>query len=429
MVTAVSTSIATGSAAEATGSLARATRDQLGKVSPQLVVVFASTAQPLGAMAAGLAAEFPDAVLLGASTAGEFTERGDVKGAAALFALAGDFRIHAGMGTGLKANAEAAVAEALGGLPAHVDGYPHRTAILLLDPLAGNGEEATLIAASLLGTDVRLAGGAAGDDLHMSQTHVACGARAASDAVVIALIFSTSPLGVGVCHGHTALSRPLRVTRAEGNVVSELEGRPAWQVWLEETRARALEAGIDVSTLSKDAEGSYLLRYEAGLASGPRDLKIRAPLARNADDSISFACGIEQGSVIRITESAPERQIESAREAARRAFAQLDGKKAAGALVFDCICRNLILGAQFSAAVRGMSEELGGVPIAGFETYGEIALDAGDMSGFHNTTSVVLAFPEGHLDGAASGPKPLPPAEACLDGAASGPKPPPPVES
>ena len=44
-------------------------------------------------------------------------------------------------------------------------------------------------------------------------------------------------------------------------------------------------------------------------------------------------------------------------------------------------------------AVRGISDELGGAKIAGFETYGEIALDVGDMSGFHNTTSVVLAFP------------------------------------
>ena len=34
-------------------------------------------------------------------------------------------------------------------------------------------------------------------------------------------------------------------------------------------------------------------------------------------------------------------------------------------------------------------------PLAGFETYGEIALDAGDMSGFHNTTTVVLALPRG----------------------------------
>ena len=75
--------------------------------------------------------------------------------------------------------------------------------------------------------------------------------------------------------------------------------------------------------------------------------------------------------------------------------AQLGGVAPAGALVFDCICRNIILGPVFTDAVRGMSEELGGAPLAGFETYGEIALDKGDMSGFHNTTSVVLVFPEG----------------------------------
>jgi methyl-accepting chemotaxis protein len=61
--------------------------------------------------------------------------------------------------------------------------------------------------------------------------------------------------------------------------------------------------------------------------------------------------------------------------------------------VFDCICRNLILKDGFDRAISAMSEALGGAPLAGFETYGEIALGAGDLSGFHNTTSVVLAFP------------------------------------
>jgi methyl-accepting chemotaxis protein len=71
----------------------------------------------------------------------------------------------------------------------------------------------------------------------------------------------------------------------------------------------------------------------------------------------------------------------------------MGGASCAGAIVFDCICRNLILGSEFSSAVKGISQELGGAPLAGFETYGEIALDAGDMSGFHNTTTVVLTFP------------------------------------
>jgi methyl-accepting chemotaxis protein len=60
--------------------------------------------------------------------------------------------------------------------------------------------------------------------------------------------------------------------------------------------------------------------------------------------------------------------------------------------VFDCICRNLILGDRFADAVRAIADELGGAPVAGFETYGEIALCEGDLSGFHNTTSVVLAI-------------------------------------
>lgn len=47
----------------------------------------------------------------------------------------------------------------------------------------------------------------------------------------------------------------------------------------------------------------------------------------------------------------------------------------------------MILGGDFQVAVRAISEELGGVPLAGYETYGEIALAAGDMSGFHNTTT------------------------------------------
>jgi methyl-accepting chemotaxis protein len=374
-------------------TLAEGARRKLEGSEPALVLVFASTKQPLGDLVPEVVRLFPASMVLAASTAGEFTEVGDAKGAACIFALAGQFKVFAGMGTQLKVSAESAVSQALEGLPRQVHGYPHCTALLLLDPLAGNGEEATLIAASLLGDQVRLAGGAAGDDLRMKATQVACGGRTESDALVVALVFSKAPLGVGVCHGHEPLSSPLKVTRAEGNVVSELDGRPAWDVWRENTRERAASHGLDVEAIPEEGEGAYLLTYEAGLASGT-GYKIRAPLSRGRDGSISFACGIPDGSVIRITESVPERQVESAREAARRARAQLGGRDPAGAIVFDCICRNLILGKDFARAVRGISEELGNAPLAGFETYGEIALDAGDMSGFHNTTSVVLAFPK-----------------------------------
>ena len=391
METHVVTASATGTAATATAQLVADLRRDLNGEDPALVMVFSSTTQPLGDVAGLLTAAFPGAQVLGASTAGEFTERGDTKGAVCAVAVAGAFKVHAGMGTGVRANPEHAVARALDGLPRSLAGYEHRTGILLIDTLAGKGEEVTLIAAAELG-DEPLAGGGAGDDLEMKATVVSCGARAASDAVVIAQIFSKAALGLGVCHGHTPLSQPLKVTRAHGNIVEQIEGRPAWDVWREHTRDAAKAQGIDVDALASADETSFLLRFEAGLAAGEA-YKIRAPLSRTAEGAIHFACGIPEGAVIRITESAPKEQVASAREAARRAKDKLGGRPAAGAIVFDCICRNLILKDRFGDAIRGMVDELGGVPLAGFETYGEIALDAGDMSGFHNTTSVVLAFP------------------------------------
>ena len=392
MHTHVVTASATGTAAEAAAKLvADLKRDLAGEV-PALVMVFASTQQPLGEVAAPLAAAFAGTPVIGASTAGEFTERGETKGAVCAVAIAGAYKVYSGIGSGVQAQPERAVAQALEGLPRAVAGYPYRTGILLVDTMAGNCEEVALIAAGELGADEPLVGGAAGDDLKMVSTFVSCGARAANDAVVLAQIFSKAPLGVGVRHGHRPLSAPLRVTKAHGNLVEQIEGRPAWDVWREATRDAAKLQGIDVDALAAADDTTVLLRFEAGLAAGA-EYKIRAPLSRTVEGAISFACGVPEGAVIRITESTPKDQIESAREAARRANAKLGGRPAAGAIVFDCICRNLILNAEFGSAVRAMVEELGNVPLAGFETYGEIALDAGDMSGFHNTTSVVLAFP------------------------------------
>jgi len=392
--TTVATALAKGTVDSVARELVETLRTGLYGAEPQLVLVFASPEQPLSSLAPLVAKQFPTATLLGASTAGEFTESRVEKNSTAAIAVAGDYRICAGMGCGLKTNPEAAVASALNGLPTELRGYPYRTALLLLDPLAGNGEEAALIAASMLGEKVALAGGAAGDNLRMIATEVACGAEARGDALVIGLIYSKSPLAIGVRHAHRPLSPPLRVTKAEGAIVYEVEGRPAFDVWREQTKEHAKSVGIDVYAMPAEDEGGYFLCYEAGLSTGS-EYKMRAPLSRNADGSINFACGIAEGAVIRITESDAPRQIDSAFQAARIARDKLSGKKVAGAIVFDCICRNLILGAQFETATSGISKELGGVPIAGFETYGEIALDAGDMSGFHNTTSVVLAFPAG----------------------------------
>jgi methyl-accepting chemotaxis protein len=395
MKTHIATASAGGAGEKAAQDLITQLERQLGAEQPKLVMLFASVAQPLEVLVPHLRRRFEGAVLLGSSTAGEFTEAGDTTHCAAAFALAGDYRVFAGVGLGLRANVEKATGDAIAQIPTSVEGYPYRTGLLLLDPLAGNGEEATLVTSMLLGPDVSLVGGAAADDMQMKATHVACNNRIASDAITIAMIFSKKPLGMGVSHGHEPLSGLMRVTKADGPTVHEIEGRPAWEVWKEASRASALRRGIAPETIPEaELFARYLNVFEAGLDNGSAEYKIRVPLSCGADGSMTFACGIPEGTMLCVMESKEANQIESARRAAARAKAQLGaGATPAGALVFDCSCRKSILGDNFKQAVRAMSDELGGAPLSGFETYGEVALNAGDMSGFHNTTTVVLAFP------------------------------------
>ncbi len=371
-------------------------RQGLDDQSPVLVMAFCSTEHDLTGVLSTLGAAFDGARVLGCTTAGEFIESGDTKGTVSAVAVAGDYKVYAGMSAGLKADPDGCLDAALGGIPRQVDGYDHCTAVLLLDPLAGTGEMATLLAAQKLGFTIPLAGGAAGDDLKFEETLVGLDGEVATDSAVIGLIFSKHKLGVGICHGHVPVGDSNgSVTKAEAGTVFEVDGQPAWDFWVDKTRAAAAGAGIDVDQLAEaDEIGAYLLRFEAGLAVGDGDYKIRAPLTRGESGEINFACAIPQGTAFEIMESGAERQVQSAVEAAKRAREAMGGGSVAGAIVFDCICRNLILSDDFATAVTGMSDALGSAPLAGFETYGEIALDVGDMSGFHNTTTVVLAFPQ-----------------------------------
>lgn len=393
MATQVTTTLASGTPDAVSATLIDHVRDAFD-TPPTLILVFTSVDQPLDQVLPALSQAFPQSTVLGSSTAGEFTHDQDTIGSTSLFAIHGDLQVHAGFATNLANTPYQAVQEAVADHPVEIEGYPHKTALLLIDTLSGRGEEAALLASALL-EETRLVGGAAGDD-KMVRTIVGLNDQVSDNALVIATLYTPHPLAIGVSHGHRPLSDTLTVTRSEGNIVHEVNDQPAWSVWVEKTRARAQEAqGFDPGNLSESGQvGAFLLSYEAGLSLGNDQFKVRAPLQRHDEaGALTFACGIPEGSVIRIMESTPADQITSARQAAQHARAELGERRAAGAVVFDCVCRKAILKDDFSKAVQAIHDELN-APLAGFETFGEIALDVGDMSGFHNTTTVVLAFPE-----------------------------------
>ncbi len=362
-----------------------------------LSIVFCSSEYNYAEVIKGIKEITNNAPLIGCSSAGEFTEEKVSKKSVCCALISSDsHKFFLGLGKGLKADETTTINEAIKNFPKTVENYPHLSCIELIDGLAGKGEEATLSASAILGPSVRLTGGAAGDDLKFKETHVFVNNEIETNAVAFCLMASKIPVGIGVKHGHKPISEPLTVTKAAGCVLYEINGRPAFDVWKEKVKEKAKKQfNVDVDKLSNPSEiGSYLIKYEAGLLTGS-DYKVRVPLSKNADGSLNFACNIPQGTVIRIMESPKEAQIASAKKAAELALASSKGAKIAGAIVFDCVCRALILEEEFSDAVNTIKKTLGKkIPLIGFETYGEIAMEEGQLSGFHNTTTSILLITE-----------------------------------
>jgi hypothetical protein len=85
---------------------------------------------------------------------------------------------------------------------------------------------------------------------------------------------------------------------------------------------------------------------------------------------------------------------ESIISAAEEARTSLDGGVAAGVLLFDCVCRGMILKNNFQREIDAVRAVFPDVPIAGFLTYGEIARSHVKLDGWHNATAVVVAIPK-----------------------------------
>ena len=103
------------------------------------------------------------------------------------------------------------------------------------------------------------------------------------------LSWGGTPLGIGVFHGHQPLSDAMTITRSVENVVHEIDGRPAWDVFVEKTRDRALQDGIDPAALKSSSDIlQYFLKYETGIKTGP-EFRIRMPLVRNDDGSLGVS--------------------------------------------------------------------------------------------------------------------------------------------
>jgi len=361
-------------------------RAQLGDEPPDAVVVFASARFDHAVLLAALQETARPGVMIGSSSAGEFTGEAHAEGSACAMAIrSSSMRFAAGHGTGVSTDRSAAAASVVSGFQGPtVTDFPFRAALVMTDALAGHADD--LIEQLTLATSgaYEFAGGGAGDDARFSKTHVFCGTKVFSDAVVALEILSKKPLGIGVEHGWSPASEPFRVTSVDGARVLTLDGYPAVEVF--EQHAATTDQRLD-----RAEPLPFFLHNILGIVT-TGGYRLRVPLSVGAGGSVICAAEIPAGAMVHIMKTSSTSATDAAASAARAAVRGMTEPPAV-ALFFDCVATRLRIGEVFGFELDAVKAALGGAGLVGCNTYGQIARADGQFGGFHNCTAVVLALP------------------------------------
>ncbi|HUO03954.1 MAG TPA: FIST N-terminal domain-containing protein [Candidatus Binataceae bacterium] len=215
--------------------------------------------------------------------------------------------------------------------------------------------------------EVPIAGGGASEDGSLGETYVFCGDVASSDAVSGMLISGDFGLTLASSIACAPLGPAHRITAARGNVITELGGRPAYQVFAEAAGPLAADmrraltyvfVGIPLTPGAERLErGKYIVRNISGVSEEHGALAVAAQ--PKVGDTIGFLL----------------RDAERARSDLKSTLEDIAGSlesPPAFGLYFDCISRGAGLyniPGHDSAYIR---RYLGPVPMAGFFTGFEI---------------------------------------------------------
>jgi hypothetical protein len=359
-----------------------------------LIIVFSTVAYDQKKMLEGVRSVFKEIPLVGCSDSGEITGEGPVSKHVAVMALSSDsINFTIGVGEGTDKNSHKAGAMAAEEVKKKA-GKKLSLFMMLPDGLAENGAATVRGVQEVLGRNFPIIGGSAGDDFLFKKTYEYCNDQVLTNAMVGIGLSGKFSFGVGVRHGWEPIGLPMKVTKAKGAKLIEVNNRPALSIYEDYFGKKAEE-------LIKEPIARMAYTYPLGMSlEGSDELLIRDVVIANEKGEITCAAEIPEGSEIRLMLGDPDKAIQAAEEAAESALSQLKGAKPKVVFVFDCMARCKLLGPRIGEEITAIQNVIGReVPLIGLYTYGEQAPLGGVIgpecrSVFHNETMALMILGE-----------------------------------
>ena len=363
---------------------------------PTFALVFSSVQFDQKRMLEGVKSVIPDALIAGSSSSGEIANEPLKKSSVVVITVAQEgLKAYGAVSTKVKENAHEAGAEVARLVQEQAGGEELNLFMMFPDVLSGNGSDIVRGIKEVMGDHFPIVGGASGDDFEFVKTFQYLDTTPHSGAVVGLGFSGNVSFGIGVKHGWVPIGLPYTVTKSEGSVVHELNGKPAIKIY-EDYFGEEHTESLRHETLAKLA-----ITYPLGLYMPDREeYLIRDPISVDEKGSITCAAEIPENSEVRLMIGSRDEAIAVARKAAEKAVEQLGGSSPAAAIIFNCIARNKLFGEMAGDEISAIRDVLGiEVPVAGFYTYGEQAPVDGEVkdiprcnSEFHNETVVIVTL-------------------------------------
>lgn len=378
---------------EDTRQATRAALDQalngLGE-EPGFGLIFASSRHPLALVLEEYRLRLGEVPVAACHTAGEYTEAGLTRGGLVLLLVSSPQLLCSSHFAPKVDQVEVAAQQLTEGFSQRIQearglGLGLSSTLLLVDGMVGTGEQLLQSVQKHTRMFQSILGGAAGDDGAFFQPCVGSNQGSGPGGASALQIFHQRPWGVGIGHGLKPQTPPMKVTRASGNTLYELDGRPAFEAY----RSYAASRGIDL----QPEDTRFLVENELGVMILNQVHHARAPVGVGPEGELKLVAQVPAGGSVCILHGDPRSMTEACRQAAQAARDGLGDSSAAAVIVFDCVCRGAILGDQFDQEIAALRTVFPDTPICGFLTYGEIARTGGRLDGWHNTTCVVVALP------------------------------------
>jgi hypothetical protein len=351
-----------------------------------LVLIFGAR-PPLqaGRLIDELRAHFKGAAILGCSTSGEIV--GDMVVDDSVIATVVGFehtRLRTASATITEAKCSSAVGEELA---RQLKDASLRHVFVLSDGLNVNGSDLARGLARGMFEGVSITGGLSGDGTDFAETWVIADGTAGPQRVAaVGLYGDQLRVGYASMGGWRPFGPVRTITRAESNVLYELDGRSAldlYKTYLGNHAAELPASGLLFPIVVTEEQGGEGV--------------VRTVLSVNEHDkSMTFAGDIPQGGTAQLMKTNVDDLVDGATAAAETSLRGLGDRQPDLALLVSCVGRKLVMKQRIEEEVEAIRDVFGAdTKIAGFYSYGELCpFSQGEECRLHNQTMTITAFAE-----------------------------------